>query len=54
LIKAEWGTSANNRRARYYSLTARGRKQLEERSANWQRISDVMERIFKQPSEEAE
>ena len=54
LIKAEWGTSDNNRKARYYSLTARGRKQLEERSANWQRISDVMERIFNQPAAKAE
>jgi transcriptional regulator len=52
LIKAEWGTSDNNRRARYYSLTARGRKHLEERAANWQRISDVMDRIFDQPAEE--
>src|SRR6185295_2374069 len=52
LIKAEWGTSDNNRRARYYSLTARGRKHLEQRAANWQRISDVMDRIFDQPTEE--
>jgi transcriptional regulator len=48
LIKAEWGTSDNNRKARFYALTARGRKQLEERAANWQRISDVMGRIFGQ------
>jgi transcriptional regulator len=52
LIKAEWGTSDNNRRARYYSLTTRGRKHLEERSANWQRIASVMDRIFAQPAEE--
>src|SRR5215471_3489630 len=52
LIKAEWGTSDNNRKARYYSLTARGRKQLEERAANWQRIASVMDRIFSQPAEE--
>jgi PadR family transcriptional regulator PadR len=54
LIKAEWGTSDNNRRARYYSLTARGRKQLDERTANWQRIASVMDRIFDQPAEEKE
>jgi PadR family transcriptional regulator len=48
LIKAEWGTSDNNRKARFYALTVRGRKQLEERAANWQRISDVMGRIFGQ------
>jgi PadR family transcriptional regulator len=51
-IKAEWGTSDNNRRARYYSLTARGRKELEKRAANWQRITSVMDRIFDQPAEE--
>jgi PadR family transcriptional regulator PadR len=54
LIKADWGTSDNNRRARFYSLTARGRKQLERRAANWQRISDVMSRIFNQPKQEAQ
>jgi transcriptional regulator len=48
LIKAEWGTSDNNRKARFYALTARGRKQLEERAANWQRISNVIDRIFGQ------
>ena len=48
LIKAEWGTSDNNRRARYYALTARGKKQLEERAENWERIASVMDRIFDQ------
>ena len=38
-IKAEWGKSENNRRAKYYSLTRAGRKQLEEEVALWQRIS---------------
>jgi len=52
-IKAEWGTSDNNRRARYYSLTARGKKELDARAANWQRITSVMDRIFEQPTEEA-
>ena len=50
LIKAEWGTSDNNRRARYYSLTDRGRKHLKERASNWQRIASVMDRIFTQPA----
>ncbi len=53
LIKAEWGTSDNNRRACFYSLTARGRKHLEERAVNWQRISDVMARIFDQAVKES-
>ena len=52
LIKAGWGTSDNNRKARFYSLTARGAKQLEERAANWQRIASVMDRIFNQPADE--
>lgn len=51
-IKAEWGTSDNNRKARYYSLTARGRKELESRASNWQRLTSVMDRIFEQPAEE--
>jgi len=53
LIRAEWGTSDNNRRARFYSLTARGQKHLEARATNWQRVSDVMGRIFSQPKEES-
>ena len=51
LIKAEWGSSENNRRARYYSLTAMGRKQLQARAETWQRLASVMERIFSQPAE---
>src|SRR5262245_30422338 len=47
-IKAEWGTSDNNRRARYYSLLSRGRKELEARATNWRRIASVMDRIFDQ------
>jgi PadR family transcriptional regulator PadR len=52
LIKAEWGVSDNNRKARYYSLTPRGRKELEERASNWERISSAMKRIFDQPAED--
>jgi PadR family transcriptional regulator PadR len=54
LIKASWGLSDNNRKARYYSLTPRGRQHLEERSETWQRLTSVMERIFKQTAEESE
>jgi len=46
-IAAEWGVSENNRRAKYYSLTARGRKQLQSELATWKRyvaaISGVIE-----------
>ncbi len=38
-IAAEWGKSENNRRAKYYSLTRAGRKQLEQEVAMWQRVS---------------
>lgn len=38
-IKAEWAPSENNRRAKYYSLTRAGRKELEKETANWQRLS---------------
>lgn len=37
-ISAEWGKSENNRRAKYYSLTRAGRRQLEEETATWERI----------------
>jgi transcriptional regulator len=45
-IDAEWGTSENNRRARFYSLTRDGRKQLAEDARYWQRLSDVMGRVL--------
>ncbi len=48
-IAAEWGKSDNNRRAKFYSLTESGRKQLEAETENWERISGVMGRVL-QPS----
>jgi PadR family transcriptional regulator PadR len=45
-IAAEWGVSDNNRKAKFYSITRRGRKQLAEDAAHWQRLSDVMSRVF--------
>jgi PadR family transcriptional regulator, regulatory protein PadR len=45
-ISAEWGTSDNNRRAKYYSITARGRKQLAADMEYWQRLSNVMGRVL--------
>ena len=38
-VKAEWGASENNRRARFYALTKAGRKQLEAEVAKWERLS---------------
>src|SRR5947209_8716720 len=40
-IKAEWGTSDNNRKAKFYSLSRTGRKQLMTEAANWERVSGV-------------
>ena len=45
-IKCEWGDSENNRRAKYYKLTARGRKQLAEERETWARFSGAIERIL--------
>lgn len=45
LITAEWGTSENNRRARFYSITRAGRKQLDAETAHWQRMSAAINRI---------
>jgi DNA-binding PadR family transcriptional regulator len=45
-IKSEWGESENNRRARFYSLTKAGKKQLREETANWERFAGVMQRVL--------
>jgi PadR family transcriptional regulator PadR len=49
-IKAEWGTSETGRRAKFYLLCRSGRKQIEEETANWERIAATMAR-FLAPSE---
>ncbi len=46
-IQAEWGTSENNRRARFYSITRAGKRQLAVEEKNWARISGVIERLLK-------
>jgi PadR family transcriptional regulator PadR len=46
-IKAEWGISELGRRARFYTLTATGRKQLELESKNWDRLSDAIGRVLR-------
>jgi PadR family transcriptional regulator, regulatory protein PadR len=45
-ISAEWGTSDNNRKAKFYSITRKGRKQLSEDAAHWHRLSSVMGRVL--------
>jgi PadR family transcriptional regulator, regulatory protein PadR len=42
LIDAEWGQSDNNRRAKYYTLTAAGRRRLREETAGWNRLASAM------------
>ena len=46
-IKAEWGISELGRRARFYSLTASGRKQLEIEAVNWSKLSDAIARVLR-------
>ena len=46
LIKARWGTSDNNRRAKYYELTKRGRTRLDTEIAAWRRLSDVVAQVL--------
>lgn len=45
-VSAKWGTSANNRKARFYSLTATGRKQLVKETTRWKRVAAAIGRIL--------
>jgi transcriptional regulator len=45
-VKAEWGASENNRRARYYTLTAAGRKRLSEERAEFERLIGAIQRVL--------
>src|ERR1700748_407445 len=47
-IASTWGTSENNRKARYYSITRHGRKQLEIETENWERFAGVVGRVLSQ------
>ena len=51
LISAAWGTSANNRKAKFYAITTKGSNHLSENAANWRRLSDVMGRVLAMPEE---
>jgi len=46
LIRAKWGVSENNRRAKYYELTPTGQRQLEDESTSWRRLSTAVESIL--------
>jgi len=45
-LRAEWGASENNRRARYYSITAAGRKQLAEEERSWAQLTEAVARVL--------
>ncbi|HXY23874.1 MAG TPA: PadR family transcriptional regulator [Candidatus Acidoferrum sp.] len=45
-IAAKWGTSENNRKAKFYSLTRKGRKQLEAETESWERMAALMTRLL--------
>jgi PadR family transcriptional regulator, regulatory protein PadR len=45
-IRAEWGTSENNRKAKFYSISKAGRKQLAAETRNWERVSGVIGRLL--------
>jgi len=46
-IKATWGTSENNRKAKFYAITKAGKKQLQAEAEDWQRVSGVIGRLLK-------
>jgi PadR family transcriptional regulator, regulatory protein PadR len=46
MVDSEWGQSANNRRAKYYHLTARGRKQLQREASSWKRVTEAIGRVM--------
>ena len=45
-IRAEWGVSGNNRKAKFYSLTGAGRRQLQAETRNWERVAGLMGRVL--------
>ena len=52
LIDSEWGESENNRKAKYYKLTAAGRRQLQEETGKWNRMADIIAGILDTTREE--
>ena len=51
-IRAEWGTSENNRKARFYAITQSGRKQMAKDALHWERLTGVMDRVLAMGKEE--
>ena len=52
LLKASWGTSENNRRAKFYELTAAGRKRLRDETEGWNRLATAMASVLSTQPEE--
>lgn len=52
-VSAKWGISDNNRKARFYTLTVKGRRQLNDKTAQWRRIAGAMARILGAEGSEA-
>ena len=52
LIAAEWGTSENNRRAKYYTLTAAGRRRLQQEARQWNDMADIIAGVLGTSAEE--
>jgi DNA-binding PadR family transcriptional regulator len=49
-IRSRWGTSDNNRKAKFYELTARGRRQIAEETESWTHTVSLMERFLRAPA----
>jgi transcriptional regulator len=49
-LKSEWGTSENNRRAKFYRLSAIGRRELDREASYWQRVAGAVTRVMESPT----
>ena len=52
LIKSEWGESDNQRKAKYYTLTAAGRRRFQEQTQNWEQMADIIATVLKASPDE--
>src|SRR6266849_3307213 len=50
LVRAEWGVTDNNRKARFYQITAAGRRQLAAEKAEWDRMTAIMHTLLREPN----
>jgi DNA-binding PadR family transcriptional regulator len=49
-VRAKWGVTDNNRKARFYAITAAGRRQLAAEKAEWDRTASIMHTLLREPS----